>query len=304
MPSTPEEFRRIIRRLIQHEVIRTGLGAAVMMALYLAGYAFLIATGLALATYVGLWLLTDTPETARVTSTEPAYRDVLEAFERCQELSGLIKAHLESITNSLIFDCASRISLSATQVIDTMLEERKLEASLAVREPLARADKILTRYARIGRRGWDIEEVQDRVLTYLSTIAQTLDRILFELNRQAVLDLETLGETTQEDLEKVPDEIPSLPPRLPADARSSLPDDVRRLLESLSPREFEVLRHLPAGRTDQEIADALFLSKRTVSDHVANLCAKLGVRNRTEAGAFAARLGLDGEGPSPPADPT
>jgi DNA-binding CsgD family transcriptional regulator len=54
-------------------------------------------------------------------------------------------------------------------------------------------------------------------------------------------------------------------------------------------RQVEVLRLLIAGRSDGEIAAALFLSRRTVQDHVSHLLAKLGVANRTEAVAVAVR---------------
>jgi DNA-binding CsgD family transcriptional regulator len=50
----------------------------------------------------------------------------------------------------------------------------------------------------------------------------------------------------------------------------------------LSPREREVARMLADGRTNREIADGLFLSPRTVEQHVAKVLRKLGVRSRTE----------------------
>ena len=60
----------------------------------------------------------------------------------------------------------------------------------------------------------------------------------------------------------------------------------------LSPREREVLTLLVKGKTDQEIADLLFLSRRTVTTHASHLFAKLGVSNRVEATALAVRQGL------------
>ena len=63
-------------------------------------------------------------------------------------------------------------------------------------------------------------------------------------------------------------------------------------LHGLSPRELDVLRLLPAGKTDQEIADALFISRRTVTTHVGNILAKLGVHSRAEAVDAAHRYGL------------
>ena len=52
----------------------------------------------------------------------------------------------------------------------------------------------------------------------------------------------------------------------------------------LTPREVEVLALLALGRTDREIADELFISKKTASVHVSNLLRKLDVPNRVEAG--------------------
>ena len=60
----------------------------------------------------------------------------------------------------------------------------------------------------------------------------------------------------------------------------------------LTRREAEVLRLLAAGRTDREIAAALFISHRTAQGHVARLFAKLGVSTRAAAVAAALRAGL------------
>jgi NarL family two-component system response regulator LiaR len=55
----------------------------------------------------------------------------------------------------------------------------------------------------------------------------------------------------------------------------------------LSRREREVLDLVVDGCTDQEIAAALFVSRRTVNTHVGNILAKLGVDSRREAAALA-----------------
>ena len=62
----------------------------------------------------------------------------------------------------------------------------------------------------------------------------------------------------------------------------------------LTPREREVLRLVAAGRSNKQIADALYISRKTASVHVSNILTKLGVRSRGEAAASARRLGLDG----------
>ena len=62
-----------------------------------------------------------------------------------------------------------------------------------------------------------------------------------------------------------------------------------KLLGELSKREVEVLRLLGEGLTNAEIAARLFISTKTVATHVGNLFAKLQLRNRAEAAAFAHR---------------
>jgi DNA-binding CsgD family transcriptional regulator/tetratricopeptide (TPR) repeat protein len=60
----------------------------------------------------------------------------------------------------------------------------------------------------------------------------------------------------------------------------------------LTHREREVLALVAEGRTNGEIAAALFITTKTASAHVSNILAKLGVANRGEAAAVAHRLGI------------
>jgi DNA-binding CsgD family transcriptional regulator len=65
----------------------------------------------------------------------------------------------------------------------------------------------------------------------------------------------------------------------------------------LTARELEVLRLVAEGRSNRQVAEALFISVKTASVHVSNILAKLGVATRVEAAAVALRLGLFADQP-------
>ena len=60
----------------------------------------------------------------------------------------------------------------------------------------------------------------------------------------------------------------------------------------LTEREVELLRLIAQGRTNQEIADALVLSLKTVRNHVSNICGKLQVADRAQAVIRAREAGM------------
>ncbi len=61
--------------------------------------------------------------------------------------------------------------------------------------------------------------------------------------------------------------------------------------EPLTQRELEVLRMLANGASTTEVARSLFISSKTVKNHLAHIYSKLGVESRTQAVAKAVRLG-------------
>ncbi len=77
--------------------------------------------------------------------------------------------------------------------------------------------------------------------------------------------------------------LKGLVPSSPADERP---------IESLTPRDTEVLRLIAQGYTNREIADLLSLSVRTVESHRANIMDKLGLRGRAELVRYAREHGL------------
>jgi DNA-binding NarL/FixJ family response regulator len=60
----------------------------------------------------------------------------------------------------------------------------------------------------------------------------------------------------------------------------------------ITERELEVLRLIADGRSNSEIAQELFISRKTASAHVSHILAKLGVSTRVQAAAVAHRRGL------------
>lgn len=59
------------------------------------------------------------------------------------------------------------------------------------------------------------------------------------------------------------------------------------LHEDLTVREVEVLKEIAKGLSNQEIADALYISLKTVKTHVSNILSKLQVEDRTQAAIYA-----------------
>jgi two-component system, NarL family, response regulator NreC len=67
---------------------------------------------------------------------------------------------------------------------------------------------------------------------------------------------------------------------------------VSEATEGLTERELEVVRLLASGHTNREIAEQLYISRRTVEFHRANIRRKLGARSRAELTRHVRENGL------------
>lgn len=84
---------------------------------------------------------------------------------------------------------------------------------------------------------------------------------------------------------KVVAEFSRLAPTRPPPTHSAL-------VEPLSERELEVLKHLAQGKSNKEIAGALGIAEGTAKNHMTNILGKLGALDRTQAALRARDLGL------------
>ncbi len=78
-----------------------------------------------------------------------------------------------------------------------------------------------------------------------------------------------------------------LEPEVTAKMMQKLRRPTAMLHDELTEREMEVLLLLAQGKTNQDIADELFIGIKTVKTHVSNILSKLGVQDRTQAVVYA-----------------
>jgi two-component system response regulator DevR len=68
-------------------------------------------------------------------------------------------------------------------------------------------------------------------------------------------------------------------------------DDDDEELSALTPQERKILDHIAEGLTNRQIGERMFLAEKTIKNYISNIFSKLGMSRRSEAAAYAARLG-------------
>jgi two-component system, NarL family, response regulator LiaR len=76
------------------------------------------------------------------------------------------------------------------------------------------------------------------------------------------------------------------------ETRPFVVDQARLEQLGITPREYEILTHIAAGKSTREIAETLFVSENTVKTHSSRLFTKLDARRRTQAVQIAKEQGL------------
>ena len=113
---------------------------------------------------------------------------------------------------------------------------------------------------------------------------------------RGVLGKDATAEQVREAIGAVHAGRPVLPTRTQTALLADAQGEPTHAPSALSPRELEVLRLLAEGARNDEIAASLGIATATVKTHVNNVFAKIGVRRRREAIAYAAAHGLLGSG--------
>jgi DNA-binding CsgD family transcriptional regulator len=156
--------------------------------------------------------------------------------------------------------------------------ERLLGHALAVTDVRAACAHLETALAAFVQAGIPYRAAQTRLL--LARVLGQEDREVAGAEARAALSVfEDLGAGREADA------AAALMRDLGVKAARTGPKNIGRLTR----REQEVLVLLGEGLSNPEIADRLFLSRKTVEHHVARILSKLGLRGRAEAAALAAR---------------
>jgi DNA-binding CsgD family transcriptional regulator len=179
---------------------------------------------------------------------------------------------LGDLLGFLVWNLRGGVALVLTYRGDELHRRHPLRPFLAELDRSGRAERL--ELGRLGRR--DLAELLARAWVLADGLgARPLAAEVASLARRARIDLPEVAGGGAE--------------REPAAGAPAVTDEL-----GLTPREREVLALVADGRTNRQIAEALFISNKTASVHVSNILAKPGMANRGEAAAVAHRLRLTG----------
>jgi DNA-binding CsgD family transcriptional regulator len=227
---------------------------------------------------LGLRANADVAELARARRDADAEQAAVAAGDRL--LNGVQRRHAETVRDRPAFTALSQAWVTLCEAEATRLHRRPSPEAWAAAAATwtAMTRPYPTAYARF-------REAEAR-------LAARGDRALATTSLRAALDIaERLG------AEPLAREITALATRarldLAPDAAETDPEAIDPAAEfGLTAREREVLGLVALGRTNRQIAEALFITENTAGVHVSNILGKLGVPSRGEAAAVAYRLGL------------
>ena len=138
-------------------------------------------------------------------------------------------------------------------------------------------DEYVFEGLKAGARGYMLKDTSsDEIVAAVRAVAAGAALIQPSIARKVVAEFSRLAAGGQGQAQPAP----------------AQPPEAGALAEPLTEREREVLRGLAAGLSNRELAERLVITEGTVKNHVSNLLAKLGVRDRTQAVLKAQELRL------------
>ena len=198
-------------------------------------------------------------------------------------LSLLVTAHLANDDVESAQAAANKISILAAEIGSDYLAALYASASSRVWSVKGDQERAIAGLKRAIKKFSDVDlplETARMRLELSRAFSEELPAAAAAEARSALRVFERLGATSYAD------ETASL--------LRSLGQKVRRegvTREHLTRRENEVLRLVALGLSNADIAERLFISRKTASHHVSNMLMKLGMKNRAELAAFAIRTG-------------
>jgi len=218
-----------------------------------------------------------------------------EALERLGDLSKLPRDDLFLI--SLVYlaeaSAALRSRSRCAELYDLLLPYRGLNATLPATLMLGAVSGYLAMLAVALRRYGEARELYEEALTFNLAMGARpfVARTKVELARLL------LATEDQEARVRANELVASAQPIAEELNLDPVRKSIRTLREtsqvdSLTPRELDILKVIGSGLSNQRIAEALHISHSTVTTHIRNIFRKTGATNRTEAAAFARRAGL------------
>jgi DNA-binding CsgD family transcriptional regulator/tetratricopeptide (TPR) repeat protein len=181
-------------------------------------------------------------------------------------------------------DCAAGLDLAFA---DAMGQRAAARVLLAAGDAAAAAEAAREAAAAADRGAAPVQAALARELAGLALAAAGDPAAGAEELGRALEQLEACGAGRRRD--RVARELRRLGLRVPRRGRRGGAGAGAGPLAALSDREREVAELVAAGRTNREIAEELFLSKRTVDTHLAHVFEKLGVSSRAAVAAVVAR---------------
>lgn len=303
MRHSPGFYQRLFLMVIRTEVARAAVALMVMAILALADFDVGLVLGLPLLIYLGLWLATSTSD------RPPRPRDKLDDYTSSLELRRGLTALTGQVRDDRVLRQLHGIGDQLDRILAAIAEDEKFDAATPLLSLIGLTKDLLTKYNKVMRRGFDDAGTHDRVRDNLVSLSASYQEFWERLNRDVIVDLDALSETIRELLIRLasPPDAPGLIDGLPEPVVDELTGGVsetkavpvpvppragREKADRLTRRELEVLCLLAQAKTDQQIAEELFISRRTVTSHITAIFEKLEVESRTAAAIYAVRHGL------------